>query len=1051
MRFRLSLVFAALSLAGVSAAQLARDEEELMRVPFDFSPPEERALDERLLMPPDKEYDFPEARVKVENGVRGISISGKMVPNWSKAVGASSLPGASVERLLREQGMRLYIVDVGLTSDYNEERTLDNAPDAAFAQFQKSVDNLLNAVPDARIIIRFWMASVGKDFVDKYPDALLQGPKGEVDWGFAYPPATRHQSRPNMLNEWRRYCGEHIYKFVHRLGESDYASHVAGFYLAAMNSGEWWFYKGSGDPGWDYSPTRRVAFESFVKHKYGDDPGAISKAWGETLEDGKIELPTLSERERKPLLPNSANLDYLQVLNMPVTNAADYFAKIIKTATAGKSLVGMEIHMGGTTYPNNGTVFMNHLLDSRNIDFFGGPSEYDFRRPGGSPHYRIVSASSNVHGKLWLNEGDYRTHMAFDTLAGGAGEPPMTPEGTRNVLLREFSRGAIFNYATYLMEFGWNWFYEPTIIENVGEILRADKFVSEMGLRRDAEIAVVTDQESQLFGNYFANPTMQMLNGKLDRIGASWDFFELRDLLANDRFRNYKMIIFLNACALSDGERNGIEKLKSDGRLLLWMYDPGVVDLSQRGRDAADLVSDLTGLRMKKGTRPGVVTLSLEALEKAGITKGGDLTLGGDGDVPETKLNKEVSLSDTSVGMPIGNLPSRIYSIDEGATVLGEDAAGRAFVAMRKFPDWTSVYTAFCEMDPWLVRGFARMAGCHVWSDSDDVVFAAENYVAIHAESDGEKTLSLPKASGVFDVFKGTTVATETHTIRAPMKKGETSFFYLGDAKVAGDVRAAIRASSEKEAMEFVSRNQSPMVPEAQWELHLPKPPEKTGQLALVGIHRFQAPAILFSGPFASDPATIEVLDDQLAQLRDISGWQASVMPAESFGQHSDRYLRVVKEQDELDASTKLNWFAVKNPASWVNDYQLGINTGQSYAMAFFLEASDKASVLLFLATRGDAAVWVDGNAVLPNADSRFEIPMDLNRRRKLVVIRIRGDEKPTGFTFKIAAAERGRGIHSIAGSGVSRLAPDDGALNPPPEDVMFWLPEKEKPALQGN
>lgn len=1038
-----SSIITFLTCASVIAQEkpLAVDEGLFLKESFDFSPPEEKALDDQWLRPPEKESPFPVATLQNVNGVRTIAINGEVIPTWARSIRSISGQGAPLERQLREQGIRLFIIDVGLTADYAQERSLDTAPQAAFEQFKKTADSLLEAVPDAWIIIRFWMTNVGEDFAKKYPDALLAGKDGTTDWGFAYPPASKHTSRPNMLNEWRRYCGEHLYRFLHYLGSTAYAHRVAGFYLAAMNSGEWWYYKGKGDVGWDYSQTRKRAFERFVKHKYGPNPEDIAKAWGEPASDDLLRLPSLAERQKHPIQPNSRSGDYLQALNLPISNAARYFGRIIKNATGGKALVGMEIHVGGIAYPSNGTVFMNQLLDCPDIDFFGGPPDYTNRRAGSSPLYRAAFDSLEAHGKTWLNEGDYRTHMAFDTVSGSAGEPPENPEDMRGILYREFARGAIFGYSTYLMDFGW-WFYEPEFIRNIGTLLKADSFIRETGIERAAEIAVVTDQESQLYGNYFANPTLRMLTTNLDRIGAGWDFFELRDFLEKERYAKYKFIIFLNIKALNDEERQSIEKIKSNQRVVLWMHDPGVIDLSKRGKNPAELVSELTGMQMRMGSQPDKVVLQPEVFERNNLKLGNTSIISKEETLRKTRVNKEVSVSDTSEGLPIGNLPSRIYSNDPDAEALATDAVGRAFFAMRRFPEWTSVYTAFCEIDAWLIRELAKLAGCHVWVDSDDIVFAAKNYVAIHAATDGEKIIRLPEAAGVFDLYQGMVLNEKTSEIKIPMTKGETRLFYIGDVDAMEDFYKNLEATHKDRIAQFTKAYPSQLVGQSYLRSQLPKAPQKTGRLSLMGVSRLQVPALLFAGPFASDDETTEKLDELLSRQTEIAAWQEPTFPMEIFGNRSDNFLHVVNPRplQAVDETAPI-WFAADTPSPWVSDYQLGMATGQSYAVALYLEAGDIADVRLVLAALGNVQMWVDGTPVASHDTKKIESIVQLSPRRKLVIFRVRGTNNPSGFGFKIAYKDRGRGRFSVPGSGVGSIAADTEALSPPPENVYIWLP----------
>lgn len=1020
---------------------LSVDENSFLKTPFDFSPPEERHLDQQWLVPPETPYPFPESKVVVRSGVRTIEINGTPIPTWSRSIPAIFTPGSPVERQLREMGVRLFIIDIGLTVDRYDERLMANAPEEAFAKFKSSADDLLAQVPDALIMVRLWMVNVSKDFPEKYPDALLAGPDGKTDWGIG---GGGHTTRANSLNEWRRYCGEHLHKFIHRLGASPYASHVGGFYLAAMNSGEWWYPKGEGDPGWDYSRTRQTAFIRYVRQKYGDNE-AIAKAWGIPNDDQLLVLPSLKERGEFPMRPNSKVSDYAQVLNIPVTNAAIYFARIIKAATSGRALAGMEIHMGGMTFPINGTVFLNHLLDCPDIDFFGGPTGYGERKPGGSPIYRALFTSLGLHDKLWLNEADLRTPTSYDTISGAQGEPPPDMNGMREVFIREFARGAVFNYSSYLMDFNWDWFLDPSIMKQLKEVLRADAIVQTVGLKRKAEIAFVTDQESQLYASYFANPTGRMLGEEgaksvVDRIGASWDIFELRDFLASERFRQYKLVVFLNINALSEEERRQIEAVKSDNRTVLWMHDPGKTSLSARGAAPEELISSLVGMKMGAAQPEGVITLKSGAFERKGE---GELIAKRKEDLPKTKLNIEVSLSDGAVGSPIGNQPSNFYCVDPSATTLGADEAGQAYFALKKHKEWTSVYSASCELKPWIIRKLAQQAGCHIWLETNDVSFASENLVAIHASESGEKELLLPEAvENILDIFSGESIHPDGTTLRFSMKKGETRFFALG---VKGDVFEQAFLNQQKEIAAFKKGYPSVPVQVDFRTRYIPEPPIPGSTPLQTWGHTSQPMAILVAGPFAADSETMLELDEALVKQDPTLSWKKRDL-AGRIGDHGGDYLQMIDPLPTLTVKAGLaDWTAWKTIFPWNSGDRVGIGPGQSFAGALFLESKEPSEAQLHLYTSGEARVWIDGKELKADELGQFHIAVTLGPERKMVVFRVRGDlANPSGFSVKLSKKKP-----NLLQEGV--VEPDFATTTPLPDSVTQWVPpqkeETEAPA----
>lgn len=1021
------------------------DGSRFLETPFDSSSEEDRALEEKWLRPPEKPFPFAKGELKSINGIRTIVIDDEPMPSWSRSTFVP-IPGAPTERLLREQGVKLFFVQVNLTSEGDREgdRSLAQAPEPAFAQFKTRVDRILASVPDARIIVHAWMMNVAQDYLQLYPDAVLEGEDGETDWGWGYYYGY-HNKRSNMLSEWRRYCGEHLYHFLHRVGNSEYAPHVAGVYVGAMSTGEWAYFKGKGDPGWDYSPGRKKIFREYALAKYGSAEMA-SKAWGVKNDEHLFDLPSLQERNHWPLQPESKSADYLEILNLPVTQAADYFGQIIKNTSNGNLLSGMEIHAAFFTSPTNGTVFLQHLLESPHIDLFGGPSAYENRGVGKSPFYRVAAATLDAHDKLWLNEGDYRTHFSYGTPNGAVGEPPLSADETRQLLYREFARGVAFNYVTYLMDAGWNWFVGSRTIQTIHEIIQADRLVKQLGVERKNEVAIITDQESQIYSNYYSNPIAMMLDNTLDRLGTGWDFYGMKDFFASSDQERYKLIVFLNIRALNQGERDQINALKTNNRTLVWLHDSGIVDLTHQDSDPAELISTLTGITMKAGLLPKKIHANPDAFQKAGfMIPAEDISMSGG----TTTLFREVSPGDAATNRPFGNRPTIFHSIDTEAVSLGEDAEGRAFIVMKEFENWTSFYSTLPKVEPELLRQLAKKAGCHLYLETNDVFFSAGNWIAVHAGEAGEKHLSFPEPTGVYDVFHDKIVSSDpVKSIKLHLKKHETRLLYLGDPSQAATTAATIRSDMEKEKAAFIHAAPAPDIT-AGYKTYFPKSPEKGGAFK---IETDTLPALLTTGPFSSKET--ETLDEVLASLHTLPAWET--LDKLNFSLKADSFLQVVPPQSFIHTKeAKTHWYGVdlkhapgdpRTPEIWIPDYRMGMATGQSYAVAFYLEADNPTPMSMYVAVEGESRLWIDGKEIQPEENGYYEPVLTATSQAKLIVLRIKGEKIGTGFTIKLAGPERGiKGYSQERPGNIAMPIPTDpDKLSPPPSGLRIRLPEKK-------
>ena len=90
---------------------------------------------------------------------------------------------------------------------------------------------------------------------------------------------------------------------------------------------------------------------------------------------------------------------------------------------------------------------------------------------------------------------------------------------------------------------------------------------------------------------------------------------------------------------------------------------------------------------------------------------------------------------------------------------------------------WTSIFCGALEVSPEVLRAAARLAGAHVYCDTNEVISAAPGFVSVHATSAGEKILHLPTAVRVTDLVSGEQAKTATDRLVLPMAKGETRLF----------------------------------------------------------------------------------------------------------------------------------------------------------------------------------------------------------------------------------------------------------------------------------
>jgi len=83
------------------------------------------------------------------------------------------------------------------------------------------------------------------------------------------------------------------------------------------------------------------------------------------------------------------------------------------------------------------------------------------------------------------------------------------------------------------------------------------------------------------------------------------------------------------------------------------------------------------------------------------------------------------------------------------------------------------------QLPPGLLRNLARMAGAHVWLETDDALYTDSQIVGLHAATAGLKTLRLPGRFRVSNAVTGEPVPSDGRTVAVPLKRAQTVLLRL--------------------------------------------------------------------------------------------------------------------------------------------------------------------------------------------------------------------------------------------------------------------------------
>jgi hypothetical protein len=524
-------------------------------------------------------------------------------------------------------------------------------------------------------------------------------------------------------------------------------SRILGYHVANGIYGEWHYFGASHLP--DVSAPFTAGFRRWAEGAYGSSE-ALGHAWGLPMASfDDVRAPTADERThldcdlfRDPARSRFVS-DYYRFLHNLSADTLLHFAHVVKEATGRRVLCGALYCylMENLWIQEGGHLSGPRALESPDLDYVSNPYSYQgrisddagnylgtARGVGGDGAYRVPVASVRLHKKLYISETDTCSWLEFDPeMTGYGGEGTEDPEGTLRALRRDFAQALGEGVGTWLLELAPGWYADGRIMAGIRRL----RGLLERGATRDlspvAEVAAVCQPESffytshwkdseaaefDLFDTYY----LDTMNRALHRIGAPVDFLYVDDI---ERARDYKLYVFLNDFYLTDEQIAAVRrKVCRNGALAVWLYAPGFVAPTAL---SAERMGDLMGMRVER----------MDALGPLMV----DVT---DGQQPLTQG------AEVRFGLGVRHGP-RFAVVDPQATPLGDwDGTSRCAFAVKKAPDWTSVYIGAAPVPIGLLRNLAASAGVHLYSSRPDIIYANASYLALIANGAGQRVCHLP-------------------------------------------------------------------------------------------------------------------------------------------------------------------------------------------------------------------------------------------------------------------------------------------------------------------
>jgi hypothetical protein len=714
-------------------------------------------------------------RVALHHGTPTLFVDGQPTfasYMWASPPSPDEYPLAPAARVFAKAGIHFYAFDVGTGGTFPEwgPHGFD------FSTLEARFGKVLEADPEARFHLRVYleMGPHAGWWHERHPDECEVDSQGQVNT----------QSFASAV--WREQCQDFLRAYAAHLGRLGLGDRVIAYQTGAGHTGEWC--KGltsMRQPCGDYGPAMRRHFRAWLRQRYGQVQ-SLRQAWGDPAADfDAVEVPseaaqlnTLHQSFRDPTREQPV-IDYYRCLAELCADLIIDFNRTVKEATGGNTMAGafygylldMAWNAGFfsegpdseySTLQRSGHLGLARVLRSPYVDFLASPYGYGFRGIGGHGAGMPPSESLRLHGKLYLFEDDTRTHLAPPD--AGFGRARNLGESSA-VLKRNFAE--VLTRGQGIWWLGENSHISPVREPAFAPLLRRFQQLGTFGLKLDrkpaSQIAVLVDDESFLYESVRNDLDIPLIFQQrlwgLPRLGAPADYYLLQDLLEG-RLPPYKLYLFLNAFHLDATRRRDLAlQIRRDGRVAAWIYAPGYLEEGP----ALEHMEGLTGFRYGKGEHAWGPVVHITDFEHP-ITRG---------------LAQDLSWGTNSRLGPVFHLE------DPEARILGQVvySQGRCLPGMgvKTFPEWTSVYLAAPNVPAPVLRGLARFAGVHLYSEAGDVLYATRQLLAVHTVAGGERAFSLPaKAEVVYDLFAEQAVARRAAHFQVGLEPVSTALYYTG-------------------------------------------------------------------------------------------------------------------------------------------------------------------------------------------------------------------------------------------------------------------------------
>ncbi|MBE6931361.1 MAG: hypothetical protein E7463_13900 [Ruminococcaceae bacterium] len=719
-------------------------------------------------------------------------------------------------RRLGEAGLRIFYIEASTRWNRPGDGT---APDGITAAIE-DMTRLFEAVPEAYVMLRL-NVSPPADWVNAHPEEQVM-----FNDGSHRPVICTTVARGKVIDgmysmasrAWHRDADRAVRDFFAEIEKHPHFNRVIGFFLCAGGTDEW-YYPGEGVTGpdglyGDFSEPFRAAYAEILREKYGTVE-ELRRVWRNP--DADFDHPTIPGPEDRVHINEADQMiakglekwesvgytvgesinpdakapsnfgvflnangylhtaDFYDAWHEVTARAIVHFGHTLKDLHP-ELLVGAFYGSYGCTdyYDLSTATHTLTILDSGVVDFLAAPGVYNNREPGGVVAQREMQDSFRLRNQIYICEDDSRTHRSLPTIQRET-MGLYTPQDSVNTLKRDFARDICEDINGWWFDMGGDWYDDPAILALFARQQEIAKEAYSLDRTKKNEIALIYDTESVHCVSEPANRLVLDLwrTSDLHRIGAPVDYY-FHDDLARPDMPDYKLYIMVNQYCLSDAERKAVyAKARRNHAVVLWMYAPGFIDRESEPVMALENIERTVGMKLGLIDHTAFPYFKVTDSAHPALAHADPYRRYG---FIDRDVHSNIWVTPTV--LPPTYMNPGFFIDDPDVTVLGRYCLdGKAAYAMREMDGFTSVYCCTQVVRGELLASLASWAGCHLYTGTEDVLYANENYVALHASYTGSHRVSFKQPCTPVEVYEGRAYGENVSEIEVDMHIGETKMW----------------------------------------------------------------------------------------------------------------------------------------------------------------------------------------------------------------------------------------------------------------------------------